>query len=58
MKLVNALGFAGHDQGHLALWVLCGDAGGAITGVASLGLNASQGKHETARTVAPVCTQG
>lgn len=38
----HALGLVGHDQGLLALRVLGRDAGGAVAGVAGLGLDAAQ----------------
>ena len=58
MKFAYALSFVWHDQGHLAHWVLCGDAGWAISRVTGLRLDATQGKHKTTRTIAPICAQG
>ena len=58
MKVVDALGFVAHHQRVLADRVLRGDAGGAVAGVAGLGLQAAQREHEAARAVAPVGPQG
>ena len=57
VEVVDALGLVWHDQGLLAHGVLRGHAGGAVAGVARLGLQAAQRKHETARAVAPVGSQ-
>ena len=58
VKVVHPVGLVGHDQALLAQRVLGGDPGGAVPGVAVLGLDAAQREHEAARAVAPVGTQG
>ena len=57
VKVVHPLGLVGHHQRLLAQRVLGGDAGGALAGVAVLGLDAAQREHEAARAVAPVGAQ-
>ena len=57
MKVVDAVGLVGHHQRLLPQRVLGGDAGGALAGVAVLGLDAAQREHEAARAVAPVSAQ-
>jgi hypothetical protein len=58
VKVVDALGFVWYDQGLLSSQILCRYTGWTITRMTSLGLQASQGKHESSGTVAPVCAQG
>ena len=57
VKVGHACGLVGHHQRFLAQWVLCGDARGAVTGMAGLGLDAAQRQHETAPCIAPVGAQ-
>ena len=58
VQLEYALGFVGHDQRARALRILAGNAGRAFAGVTGLRLQTAQGKHETARGVAPVGADG
>ncbi|MNJ48509.1 hypothetical protein D3C77_437040 [compost metagenome] len=58
VKAVDPVGLVGHHQRALAQWVLGGDAGGALVGVAALRLDAANGKHEATRRVHPVGTDG
>src|SRR3546814_20899324 len=54
MEAGYALRLVAYHQGGLALGVLSGDTSGAFARMAGLRLYASDGKHETARAVAPV----
>jgi hypothetical protein len=54
---VDTVGLVGHHQRLLAFAVLRGDSGRAGAGVAVLGLDAAQRKHEAAGRIAPVGTQ-
>ena len=54
MKVLHPLALIFHNQGNLTLGILCGDASGTVASVASLCLNATQGKHEASCAIAPI----
>src|SRR5262245_47812483 len=58
MEPGDALRLGLHHEGALAQRILGRDAGRAAIGVAALRLHAAERKHETARGIAPVRSQG